>query len=115
MTFRKEYVLWDGYYWCACLFSRWPVTSLTRWACWIDLLRQRRIRNPDYLRQAREHGVKFVLFSPLRPEWAEQISEVPAKAMRILARRMATHKTFITMSWFLLSALHLTFSQKMQS
>src|SRR5690349_13378386 len=125
-----------------------------------------RHRVPDYLRQAREHGVKFVLFSPLRddlpdfvqaewlplvpgtdvavmlalahtliterlhdtafldrycvgferferyvlgeddglpktPEWAEQISEVPAEAIRTLARRMATHKTFITMSWSL--------------
>src|SRR5260370_28753291 len=38
---------------------------------------------------------------PKTPEWAEQISEVPAEAIRTLARRMATHKTFITMSWSL--------------
>lgn len=38
---------------------------------------------------------------PKTPEWAAQISEVPADTIRALARRMAAHKTFITMSWSL--------------
>jgi biotin/methionine sulfoxide reductase len=35
------------------------------------------------------------------PEWAAQISQVSAEDIRDLARRMATHNTFITMSWSL--------------
>jgi biotin/methionine sulfoxide reductase len=38
---------------------------------------------------------------PKTPEWAARIAEVPADAIRALARRMASHKTFITMSWSL--------------
>lgn len=38
---------------------------------------------------------------PKSPEWAAQISEVPAEAIRALARRMAARNTFITMSWSL--------------
>jgi biotin/methionine sulfoxide reductase len=38
---------------------------------------------------------------PKTPEWAAQISEIPAEAIRDLARRMAAHNTFITMSWSL--------------
>jgi biotin/methionine sulfoxide reductase len=38
---------------------------------------------------------------PKTPEWAARLSEVPAEEIRALARRMAAHKTFITMSWSL--------------
>ncbi|HET8905903.1 MAG TPA: molybdopterin guanine dinucleotide-containing S/N-oxide reductase [Ktedonobacterales bacterium] len=38
---------------------------------------------------------------PKTPEWAARLSEVPAEEIRTLARRMAAHKTFITMSWSL--------------
>jgi biotin/methionine sulfoxide reductase len=38
---------------------------------------------------------------PRSPEWAAGISEIPAETIRALARRMASHKTFITMSWSL--------------
>ena len=38
---------------------------------------------------------------PKTPEWAERLSEEPAESIRALARRMAAHKTFITMSWSL--------------
>lgn len=38
---------------------------------------------------------------PKTPEWAADISEIPAETIRALARRMASHKTFITMSWSL--------------
>ena len=38
---------------------------------------------------------------PKSPEWAERISEIPADTIRALARRMAAHHTFITMSWSL--------------
>jgi biotin/methionine sulfoxide reductase len=38
---------------------------------------------------------------PKTPEWASRISEVPADSLRELARKMAAHNTFITMSWSL--------------
>jgi biotin/methionine sulfoxide reductase len=38
---------------------------------------------------------------PKTPEWAERLSEVPAAALRALARRMAAHRTLLTMTWSL--------------
>ncbi|TWP32578.1 molybdopterin-dependent oxidoreductase, partial [Leekyejoonella antrihumi] len=38
---------------------------------------------------------------PKTPEWAEQISGIPADSLRLLARRMAVQRTLITVSWSL--------------
>ena len=38
---------------------------------------------------------------PKTPEWAAQLSQIPAETIRDLARRMAARSTFITMSWSL--------------
>src|SRR5581483_1558173 len=38
---------------------------------------------------------------PKTPEWAERLSEVPADALRALARRMAARRTLVTMTWSL--------------
>jgi biotin/methionine sulfoxide reductase len=43
---------------------------------------------------------------PKSPEWAEQLSEVPAEAIRALARRMASHRTLINVTWSLQRADH---------
>jgi biotin/methionine sulfoxide reductase len=38
---------------------------------------------------------------PKSPEWAERLSEVPAETIRSLARRMAAHRTLVTVTWSL--------------
>jgi biotin/methionine sulfoxide reductase len=38
---------------------------------------------------------------PKSPEWAERLSEVPAETIRALARRMAAHRTLVTVTWSL--------------
>ncbi|HEV3227266.1 MAG TPA: molybdopterin-dependent oxidoreductase [Acidimicrobiales bacterium] len=40
------------------------------------------------------------------PSWAEQISGIPASTMQELARRMATHRTLVTVSWGLQRTQH---------
>ena len=40
------------------------------------------------------------------PEWAESITSIPADTMRALARRMASHRTLVTVSWGLQRTLH---------
>ncbi len=38
---------------------------------------------------------------PKTPEWAEELSEIPAQTMRVLARRMAAKRTLINTTWSL--------------
>jgi biotin/methionine sulfoxide reductase len=40
------------------------------------------------------------------PEWAEAISGIPAGTIRALARRMAAHRTLVTVSWALQRTQH---------
>ncbi|HLJ61518.1 MAG TPA: molybdopterin guanine dinucleotide-containing S/N-oxide reductase [bacterium] len=40
------------------------------------------------------------------PEWAEAITEIPAEVVRALARRMASRRTLVTVSWSLQRADH---------
>jgi biotin/methionine sulfoxide reductase len=43
---------------------------------------------------------------PKSPEWAEAITAIPAGELRDLARRMAAHRTLVTVSWALQRTRH---------